>query len=64
MNSVKAFILNFGDETITGITEISADSSPYPTLDKGWYTIDGRKLSSRPTQKGIYIHNGQKVVKR
>ena len=64
MNSVKAFVLNFGDETITGITEISADSSPYPTLDKGWYTIDGRKLSCRPTQKGIYIHNGQKVVKR
>ena len=27
-----------------------------------WYTIDGQKLSGKPTQKGIYIHNGRKVV--
>ena len=28
-----------------------------------WYTLDGRKLSSKPAQKGIYIHNGKIVVK-
>ena len=28
----------------------------------GWYTIDGRRLTKAPTQKGIYIHNGQKTV--
>ena len=27
-----------------------------------WYTIDGRKLQEKPTQKGIYIVNGKKVV--
>ena len=27
-----------------------------------WYTIDGRRLTKAPTQKGIYIHNGKKVV--
>ena len=27
-----------------------------------WYTIDGQKLSGKPTQKGIYIHNGHKRV--
>ena len=27
-----------------------------------WYTIGGRKLASQPTQKGIYIVNGKKVV--
>ena len=27
-----------------------------------WYTLDGRKLKSRPTQKGIYIKNGKKIV--
>lgn len=26
-----------------------------------WYTVDGRRLQSRPTQKGIYITNGKKV---
>jgi surface protein len=29
-----------------------------------WYTIDGRKLSGKPTTKGIYLHNGKKVVKQ
>ena len=27
-----------------------------------WYTIDGRKLSGKPTRKGIYINNSQKTV--
>jgi hypothetical protein len=27
-----------------------------------WYTIDGRRLSGKPTQKGLYIVNGKKVV--
>lgn len=28
----------------------------------GWYTLTGRKLSGKPTQKGIYINNGKKIV--
>ena len=28
-----------------------------------WYTIDGRKLSGKPTKKGVYIHNGKKVMR-
>lgn len=35
-------------------------------MDKGdsadWYSIDGRKLSGKPTRKGLYINNGVKVV--
>ena len=27
-----------------------------------WYTIDGRKLPARPTDKGLYINNGKKVM--
>jgi hypothetical protein len=27
-----------------------------------WYTIDGRRLSGKPTKKGLYIVNGLKVV--
>ncbi len=27
-----------------------------------WYSIDGRRLSGKPTRKGLYIRNGQKVV--
>ena len=28
----------------------------------GWYSLDGRKLSARPTLKGIYINKGKKIV--
>lgn len=64
-NSVKEFMLNFGDDDVTGITETERDSSLFnlhPAYRDGWYTLDGRKLSDQPTQKGIYINNGQKVV--
>ena len=27
-----------------------------------WYTLDGKKLNSKPKAKGVYIMNGQKVV--
>ena len=31
------------------------------TLD-GWYTLDGARLSGKPTRKGIYVNNGKKVI--
>ena len=27
-----------------------------------WYTLDGRKLSVKPTTKGLYIFNGKKIA--
>jgi len=42
-----------------------AGISEWPTADpKGpqvWYTLDGRKLTGCPAQKGLYIHNGHVV---
>ena len=33
------------------------------TMDQhAWYTLDGRKLNGAPTQRGIYIHNGKKMI--
>ena len=33
-------------------------------IDNCWYTLDGRKLSSKPTAKGVYIYNGKiRVIK-
>ena len=31
-------------------------------MDNGWYSVQGIKLSERPTQHGVYIHNGKKHV--
>ena len=37
--------------------------TPGPSLYGGeWYDLSGRKLDGKPTQKGLYIHNGKKVV--
>ena len=30
--------------------------------DSDWYTLDGRRLIGKPTQKGLYINNGRKVI--
>ena len=44
---------------VTGITTIAAVPA-----DCHWYTLGGQQLSQRPTWKGIYVHNGKKVVVR
>ena len=38
--------------------------SPKGEGSDGWFMIDGRKLDGKPTQKGIYINNGKKVVNK
>ena len=30
--------------------------------ENDWYDVEGRKLEGRPTAKGVYIHNKQKIV--
>ena len=57
--SIKAFVLNFGEET--GIDEISKESRSLGVAD-GWYSLDGRRLGSKPADAGLYIHNGRKVL--
>ena len=56
----RAFVLNFDDEEATGILEISADSKE--KKDDAWYSLAGVRLSGKPTQRGMYINNGNKVV--
>ncbi len=31
-------------------------------MNNDWYTIDGRRLSGKPTTKGVFIHHNRKVV--
>jgi alpha-amylase len=47
------------DVTATGIQAITTQ---HPTPNSQyWYTLSGQRIS-KPTQQGIYIHNGKKVV--
>jgi hypothetical protein len=34
----------------------------HPSSLNHWYTLSGRQLSTPPTRKGIYIHEGRKVI--
>ena len=48
----------FDDET-DGIDGISQNAE---NTDNNWFTLDGRKLSGKPSTKGVYVVNGRKVV--
>ncbi len=55
----------FGAPLRLDITPTSIDT-PEKTLNDlnngKWYTLDGRQIQSVPTQKGIYIVNGKKII--
>ena len=65
-SAAPTFYIEEGDGTMTVIngetTSIETISAEKLNAAEGWYTLNGVKLQSMPTQKGIYINNGKKVV--
>ena len=60
--SAKGGTFFFNDAETTGITLLpGTDTAP---KDDAWYSLDGRRLTGKPSQKGIYVHNGRKEVVR
>ena len=55
-----SIVIEYGDES-TGIV-LGTDFTDYTAKTDAWYTLDGRKLNGKPTQKGMYVKNGRKVV--
>ena len=61
-NAVKLYGLTINvDENLSGIS--APVTTDRPTTDT-WYTLEGRRLVSKPTMTGVYIRNGRKVVVR
>lgn len=54
---ITSFNIDFSDET-TGIS----GNCRVDDVDSSWFTLQGVKLADKPTQNGVYIHNGKKVV--
>ena len=50
--------MEFGDAT--GVGEMRNEKGEM--RNGAWYTVNGVKLSGKPTRKGLYIFNGKKVV--
>lgn len=56
------FVFEEIDGSTTAITSIEADNLNSKLGAEGWYTLNGVKLQNAPTQKGVYIKDGKKVV--
>ena len=72
MPAHKAYLRISGNNEVTApnITMVFDDATGIKSIEKtqigtesdAWYSLDGRKLLVKPTTKGIYINNGNKVV--
>ena len=61
-SSIRAFVLNFDGSEQTGIEEIETEKLPNSKYDGAWYSLDGMRLDSKPSARGIYINNGRRIV--
>ena len=55
-----AVVLRDANGEVTNVGAVSKETGEITF--EGWFTIDGIKLPAEPTESGVYIHNGKKVV--
>jgi hypothetical protein len=59
----RRFVLNFGDgDETTGIISIDNGQLIIDNSMDAWYSLDGRRLTGKPSRAGVYINNGKKIV--
>jgi len=56
-------VVNVTDQVLSGIADAPIIDNT-TTKDNAWYTLSGMKMTQKPSQAGIYIHQGKKVVIR
>ena len=59
---LTGFEIDFGEGETTGILNIEHSTLNIEHSADAWYTLDGRKLSGKPSVKGVYVNNGRKVI--
>ena len=60
--AVNGNVNSVGIEFEEGVTDIEENISNTIHSETIWYSLDGRKFNDKPTQKGVYVVNGRKVV--
>jgi hypothetical protein len=57
-------LLSFGEQISTGISAQPILNSQFSILNSECYDLQGRRIANgqQPTAKGLYIHNGRKLV--
>ena len=59
--SITVRLVSRNGET-SAIGEIDTKTGKMTFDSEAWYTLDGVRLSSKPSKKGLYINNGKKVI--
>lgn len=59
--SVTVRLVSRNSET-TAIGTLDMETGELSFDSESWYTLDGVRLSSKPSKSGVYINNGKKVV--
>ena len=59
VGKARSLTIGVGGDT-TGMEELKNEK--IEELNSEWYDLQGRKLGSKPTRKGLYINNGKKIV--
>ena len=54
------FVIDNGDNATSLSEKLSVDGEE--SAEAQWYTLDGRRLTGKPSQKGLYIVNGKVMV--
>ena len=55
------YVVNNVTNDVTGIEGVEVDTKQ-SRGDKYYYTLSGQRLTGRPSQRGVYIHAGKKIV--
>ena len=62
LNAPQYINIVMGGDLGEGTTGIDASLVNSEEVNSVWYDLNGRRLQGKPSQKGIYIKNGRKVV--
>jgi len=62
MTNAPVFNIEEPDGSTTSISAVDFATNGSVMSNEGWYTVNGIKLTAAPTEKGVYVNNGKKVV--
>lgn len=62
IRAMMDFDIDFDNEEVTAIANLKSQISSLKP--ESWFTLTGMKLDGKPTQRGVYLHNGRKEAVR
>ena len=62
LNAPQYINIVMGGDLGEGTTGVDASLVNSEEVNSVWYDLNGRRLQGKPSQKGIYIKNGRKVI--